>query len=89
MPLATLSQHRLIPRTGYKRAEYATDSLKVLQRGRFVLRLKRILGSSAFPRPKRARSAREDEGAPRGIMCQMAGRSPAGRLGVLDRGKVT
>jgi hypothetical protein len=42
----TLSQHPLIHTGGYKRAEYATDSLKALQRATFVLRLKRILRST-------------------------------------------
>ncbi len=35
----------LIPPPVSKLPQYATDSLKALQRGTFVLRLKRILGS--------------------------------------------
>jgi len=39
----------LIPPTRSKVSEYATASLKPLQRAAFVLRVKRILGSSKAP----------------------------------------
>ena len=47
--LGTRSQPRLIPPTRSKVSEYATASLKPLQRAAFVLRVKRILGSSKAP----------------------------------------
>jgi hypothetical protein len=40
----------LIHRPGYKQEAYATDSLKALQTGQFVLPTKRILGSTGIKR---------------------------------------
>ena len=51
----------------YKRAEYATDSLKALQTGAFVLRIKRILGSSHMPSPIGRLPLMAEDGRPTGI----------------------